>query len=218
MPALWATWRVREVIYTRHGPLLPDGRDMIPRRQKRDGFDGSWVEGANPEEMSDETGKGQQGNPHLKGKHLFSAGTFEHEILDSLAPKPGELVLNKNSSSVFNSTDINQLLKNLDVETLVVVGGATDMCVLTSSLDAADRGYDVVVAEDCTCTFNHRNHVQALSILSRTFAKVEPHDAILEQLMEHASQQENEMAGGLETGARVSASSIDPFGNARARM
>ena len=77
------------------------------------------------------------------------------------------LVLNKNSSSVFNSTGLEQLLKNLDVDTLVVVGGATDMCVLTSCLDAADRGFNVIVAEDCTCTFTHKNHTQALSLLSR---------------------------------------------------
>jgi hypothetical protein len=45
-------------------------------------------------------------NPHdnLQGKHLFSVGTYEHEILDALCPHAGELVLNKNSSSVFNST------------------------------------------------------------------------------------------------------------------
>lgn len=68
-----------EVIYTRHGPLLPDGRDMIARRQKRDGFDKDWV-------------AAEEGNDHLKEKHLFSAGTFEHEILDALAPQPGECV------------------------------------------------------------------------------------------------------------------------------
>ena len=119
-------------------------------------------------------------------------------------------------SSVFNSTDIDQLLKNLGVDTLVVVGGATDMCVLTSSLDAADRGYNVVVAEDCTCTFSHRNHVQALSILSRTFAKVESHDKILEQLMGHANQQETM---GIEGAAvQISGRSTNPFGNARAKM
>ena len=200
-----------EVIYTRHGPLLPDGRDMIPRRQKRDGFDDSWVAGGTTKENE----QSHYDNPHLKGKHLFSVGTFKHEILESLAPNPGELVLNKNSSSIFNSTDIDQLLKNLAVDTLVVVGGATDMCVLTSSLDAADRGYNVVVAEDCTCTFSHRNHVQALSVLSRTFAKVESHDAILEQLMCHANQQE---ALPADLSNNRSSNSTDPFGNSRAKM
>ena len=33
--------------------------------------------------------------------HIFPPGTFEHDILDELAPQPGELILNKNSSSVF---------------------------------------------------------------------------------------------------------------------
>jgi nicotinamidase-related amidase len=191
---------------------------MIPRRQKRDGFDDTWVAGDTKDTArpAEENGQGPHNNPHLKGKHLFSVGTFEHEILESLAPKPGELVLNKNSSSIFNSTDIDQLLKNLAVDTLVVVGGATDMCVLTSSLDAADRGYNVVVAEDCTCTFNHRNHVQALSVLSRTFAKVESHDTILEQLMGHASQQ-----GALSADVSRNQSSnrgTDPFGNIRAKI
>ena len=82
------------MIYTRHGPLLPDGRDMIPRRQKRDGFDDAWVAGGTSNSSAD-----ADDNPHLKGKHLFSVVTFEHDILDSLAPRPGELVLNKNSTS-----------------------------------------------------------------------------------------------------------------------
>ena len=86
-----------EVIYTRHGPLLPDGRDMIPRRQKRDGFDDSWVAGGAGGTLS--ASAEAEDNPHLKGKHLFSVGTFEHDILDSLAPRQGELVLNKNSTS-----------------------------------------------------------------------------------------------------------------------
>lgn len=207
-----------EVIYTRHGPLLPDGRDMIPRRQKRDGFDDSWVAGgtADTARSSGRNEHSHHDNPHLKGKHLFSVGSFEHEILESLAPKPGELVLNKNSSSIFNSTDIDQLLKNLAVDTLVVVGGATDMCVLTSSLDAADRGYNVVVAEDCTCTFSHRNHVQALSVLSRSFAKVESHDSILEQLMSNGNRREALASDA--SGVKSSGRTTNPFGSPRPKM
>ena len=128
------------------------------------------------------------------------------------------LIMRGAGSSVFSSTDIGQLLKNLDVDTLVVVGGATDMCVLTSSLDAADRGYNVVVAEDCTCTFSHRNHVQALSILSRTFAKVESHDTILEQLMGHANQQETAAVEGSTAAVQSSGKGTNPFGNARAKL
>ena len=77
----------KEVVYTRHGPLLPDGRDMVARRQKRDGYDEDWVE--------------TDGNHHLKDGHIFPPGTFEHDILDELAPREDELILNKNSSSVF---------------------------------------------------------------------------------------------------------------------
>ena len=132
--------------------------------------------------------------------------------------QPGELVLNKNSSSVFNSTDADQLLKNLDIDTLVVVGGATDMCVLTSSIDAADRGYNVVVAEDCTCTFNHRNHVQALSVLSRAFAKVSSHEDILAEVVAaHAAAGGDVGAAVAQPGASAGGRTSDPFGN-RAKM
>ena len=61
----------REIIYTRHGPLLPDGRDMIARRRVRD------------EEAIHATHK----------PALWPAGSFEHEIIDALRPEIGDLVL-----------------------------------------------------------------------------------------------------------------------------
>lgn len=140
----------REVIYTRHGALLPDGRDMILRRQRRDA------------DALDAT----------KLPHLWSRGSFEHEVIDQLAPQPGDLVIDKNASSAFNGSAIDQLLRNMGVETLVVTGMATDMCVETTSRDAADRGYNVVVVEDATATFVEEHHRAALSSLARVFAKV----------------------------------------------
>ena len=57
--------------------------------------------------------------------HFFSPGTREHEIVDELKPNPGEMIFNKNTSSAFNSTNIDQILRNMRIETLVITGMAT---------------------------------------------------------------------------------------------
>jgi nicotinamidase-related amidase len=140
----------RPVVFTRHGPLLADGSDMIPRRRRRD------VESL-----------AATGTPAL-----WHRGTFEHEVIESVAPAAGELVIDKNTSSAFNSTGIEWLLRNMGVETLVVAGMATDMCVETTARDAADRGFNVIVAEDATATFFEHHHRAALSGFARVFGQV----------------------------------------------
>lgn len=140
----------RPVIFTRHGPLLADGSDMIARRRRRDA------------DALEET----------SAPALWHSGTFEHRVIAALEPLEGELVLEKNTSSAFNSTGIEWLLRNLGLTTLVVVGVATDMCVETTARDAADRGFDVIVVEDATMTYYEHHHRAALSGFARVFGQV----------------------------------------------
>ena len=140
----------REVVFTRHGPLLADGRDMIERRRRRD----------------------SEARAATDVPALWHRGTFEHELIEQLPPLPDELVMDKNTSSAFNSTGIEWLLRNMGIETLVVVGMATDMCVETTARDAADRGFDVIVVEDATATFFEHHHRAALSGFARVFGQV----------------------------------------------
>ena len=138
------------VVFTRHGPLLADGSDMIARRRRRD-VDSLALSGA---------------------PALWPRGTFEHEVVAALAPATGELVIDKNTSSVFNSTGLEWLLRNMEVETLVLAGMATDMCVETTARDAADRGFNVIVVEDATATYFEHHHRAALSGFARVFGQV----------------------------------------------
>ena len=103
---------------------------------------------------------------------LWHRGTFEHEVVAALAPATGELVIDKNTSSAFNSTGLEWLLRNMDVDTLVLAGMATDMCVETTARDAADRGFNVIVVEDATATFFEAHHRAALSGFARVFGQV----------------------------------------------
>lgn len=150
----------RQVVFTRHGPLLPDGRDMIVRRRRRD------IEALAATEVP----------------ALWHRGTFEHELIERLEPGPDDLVIDKNTSSAFNSTGVEWLLRNMDIQTLVVVGMATDMCVETTARDAADRGFDVIVVEDGTATFCERHHRAALSGFARVFGQVWSTDDVLQAL------------------------------------
>ena len=113
---------------------------------------------------------------------LWHRGTFEHELIEQLEPAADDLVVDKNTSSAFNSTGIEWLLRNMEVQTLVVVGMATDMCVETTARDAADRGFDVIVVEDATATFFERHHRAALSGFARVFGQVWSTDDVLQAL------------------------------------
>ena len=150
----------REVVYTRHGALLGDGRDMIARRQQRD-----------------DLAREQTERPTL-----WSNGSHEHDVVAELTPQPHELVIDKNASSPFNGTGVDQLLRNLNLETLVISGMATDMCVETTARDAADRGYNVIVAEDAVATFFADHHRAALSAMARVYTKVWSTSQIVEAL------------------------------------
>ena len=86
--------------------------------------------------------------------HMAVRGDPGHEILDQVAPRRGDLVLDKNTSSAFHSSPMDLLLRNMKVETLVLTGLATDQCVLATAIDAADRGFHVIMAADACAGFD----------------------------------------------------------------
>lgn len=82
--------------------------------------------------------------------------------VDALAPRGDEIMLPKTSSGVFNSTNIDYVLKNLGIRHLVVAGVLTDQCVDMTVRDAADRGYLVTCVADACATRSQERHDAAL--------------------------------------------------------
>ena len=80
----------------------------------------------------------------------------------SLAPAGDEIMLPKTSSGVFNSTNIDYLLKNLGIRYLIIVGIMTDQCVDMAVRDAADRGYLVTCVSDACATATLERHANGL--------------------------------------------------------
>ncbi|HWL79619.1 MAG TPA: isochorismatase family cysteine hydrolase [Roseomonas sp.] len=89
-------------------------------------------------------------------------GAPEGRIIEALAPVEDEIVLPKTSSGVFNSTNIDYVLRNLGVRYLIVAGIVTDQCVDMAVRDAADRGYAVTLVEDACATYTEARHEAAL--------------------------------------------------------
>jgi len=85
-------------------------------------------------------------------------GSWDARVIDAIAPAEDEIVLPKTSSSVFISTNIDYVLRNLGVRSLIVAGGLTDQCVDSAVRDACDLGYLVTTATDACATLSQERH------------------------------------------------------------
>ena len=132
---LMAAWRAAglPVIHTREGHL-PDLSDCTPAKLSR---------GAPSMRI---------GDPGPKGRILIR-GEYGHDIVDELAPVPGEPVIDKPGKGAFYATGLQELLTEWGVRSLVVAGVTTEVCVHTTVREANDRGYECLVLADCVGSY-----------------------------------------------------------------
>ncbi|HPE24738.1 isochorismatase family cysteine hydrolase [Albidovulum sp.] len=93
----------------------------------------------------------------ITGFHV-PKGSWDGKVIDEIAPADDEIVLPKSSSSVFVSTHIDYLLRNLGVRQLVISGLVTDQCVESAVRDACDLGYLVTLVSDACATYSQARH------------------------------------------------------------
>jgi len=79
-------------------------------------------------------------------------GATKHAILPEIAPRENELVLNKVTAGGFTSSSLDIILRNMAIETLVVTGIVTNLCVETTARGAVEHGYSVILVEDACPT------------------------------------------------------------------
>jgi ureidoacrylate peracid hydrolase len=97
----------------------------------------------------------------ITGFHV-PKGSWDGKVIDEIAPGDDEIVLPKTSSSVFVSTHIDYLLRNLGVKQLVLSGLVTDQCVESAIRDACDLGYLVTLVPDACATYTQERHDNTL--------------------------------------------------------
>jgi nicotinamidase-related amidase len=88
------------------------------------------------------------------------------KVIAEIAPGDDDILLPKSSSGVFNSTNLDYLLRNMGIENVIVAGVLTDQCVDMAVRDGADRGYYMVCVADACAAHTHETHMTALRAFS----------------------------------------------------
>jgi nicotinamidase-related amidase len=96
---------------------------------------------------------------------ILVRGEFGHDIIPELAPKAGEVVIDKPGKGAFYATDLELVLRDREIKTLMVCGVTTEVCVNTTVREANDRGFECVVLSDCVGSYFHEFHVAALAMI-----------------------------------------------------
>lgn len=108
-------------------------------------------------------------------------GSWDAKVIDEVAPQRDEMVIPKTSSSLFNSTNFEYLIRNIGLDTLIVTGFLTDQCVDHTIRDGADRGFRMICVEDACATDTRQRHEAALNAF-KGYCHSETTDALVETL------------------------------------
>ena len=115
---------------------------------------------------------------------LFAAkGSWEAEVIDELRPDPNDIIIPKTSSSLFNSTNFEYVLRNLRIEYVMVFGVRTDQCVETTVRDGCDRGFLMTLVDDACATSSETRHRESL-VGFKGYCRVRSTERIIAELEE----------------------------------
>lgn len=135
-----------KLIHTREGHL-PDLSDCPPTKLTRSRKQGAGIGDIGP-----------------MGRILIR-GEFGHEIVTELTPFPDEIVIDKPGKGAFYQTELHDILQKQGIESLILTGVTTHVCVHTTLREANDRGYECLVIEDATAAFDPNDHDAAIRMV-----------------------------------------------------
>jgi len=117
-----------------------------------------------PTKLARGRGKTRIGDAGPMGRILVR-GEIGHDIVPELVPAPGEPVIDKPGKGAFYATDLELILRDRGIKTLIVCGVTTEVCVHTSVREANDRGYECVVLADCVGSYFPEFQKAALAMI-----------------------------------------------------
>jgi nicotinamidase-related amidase len=114
-------------------------------------------------------------------------GSWDARVIDEVAPGGDELVIPKTSSSLFNSTNFEYLMRNIGIDTIVASGFLTDQCVDHTVRDGADRGFHMICVSDACATDTRARHAAALDAF-KGYCRLETTGSLIAALRESAGR------------------------------
>ncbi len=138
------------VIYLTLGSLYSDYRDMDARQRQ-------WIT-----TLEDRSGIAK----------IFCSDNPDHRIREELAPLPGEIIVPKTTFGAFNGSNLQAVLTEHNIASLIVVGVSTNCCVEGTIRDAAERGYGCVVISEATADYDEYAHEASLRALAFNHCRV----------------------------------------------
>jgi isochorismate hydrolase len=114
--------------------------------------------------------------------HLISYGSKDWELIKSIVPKENDAVLDKNRYNAFHETGLDESLKSIKVNELIITGVLTNCCCETTARDAFVRDYRVFFVSDATATVNEELHISSLKNLAFGFAHIVSTDDLIRDL------------------------------------
>src|SRR5262249_49803932 len=124
---------------------------------------------------------------------------------DEVKPAGDEIVISKSSSGAFATTNLDRILRNLGVDTLVLAGTSTQGCVESTACDAADLGYRVIVVSDACARSTRRSHQTALGRMASGSIRVCSADELIAPVSELPPVDRAARSGVLRAGQHVPA-------------
>ena len=113
---------------------------------------------------------------------IFAAkGSWEAQVIEPLAPDANDIVIPKTTSSLFNSTGFDHVLRNLGIESLMVMGVVTDQCVESTIRDGCDHGYLMTLVEDGCAAWSPHRHTESLQAL-KGYCRIRTSHQLLEEI------------------------------------
>ncbi|MFJ8486838.1 cysteine hydrolase family protein [Streptomyces sp. NPDC094038] len=153
---------------------MPRVHELI-RRTREQGIPVVWIQEVHKPNLVD-IGRELDGS---EGPHCVE-GWPETELSRGLRPRPDEFLIRKRRYSAFFGTELEIVLKAYRAETVILIGGLTDVCVHYTAVDAHQHDYRVRVVTDCVGGSSREAHdaaLRAIHYLQRD-ALVEQHEVM----------------------------------------
>ena len=122
-------------------------------------------------------------------RRAFTPGDFGHALYPSLEVRPGDPIVRKTRFSAFiqGASDLDAVLRARGIDTLIIVGTATNVCSESTARDAMMLNYKVFFVSDANACRTDEEHNATLAILMIMFADVRSTDEMIALLQRHAA-------------------------------